>query len=501
MDVGMETAMSSEAEGQHSYAILPYLKTRSRISLNGYLFRSTDDREGLSEQDSRAVSEISEMLFLQNSIRLKSGSYTLLPKLVHLESDNAPTLNRLRDIQTVLAYCYSAPHPSMGHTFLPLESSDFLTFTPDRVSEFLVWPDYHAIDLSPDDRADTKVEGIRHTYLGYSGYRNFVAPFWIVPGCRVYPSIPHQSLNMAQDLAADVQDFGHSNTYGGILELLQNPETEFRRRVLTATAWFNRTISAVTDEEGAIVHLGIAFESLLQLPRSEKTDRFVDAISLVLGRIPRLDVWSSQFYELRSQIAHEGRARHTKYVIPAVDGKKGEKSYYHPILLFGRQIFQACLSAIVYGESLARRNDLGAKLVSNAERFVMICKLLSDDARTPQDRLREARTLIEESDTYRYVPESGLRIELLLSAVRQASSCLLSSGTELFTYGVEELQRCASSDNDWSTQEALEKLTGYRARPTSSSELENTTRTILELVWHYTFMHYFWEKKQRDSSG
>jgi hypothetical protein len=437
------------------------------------------------------------MLFLQNSVRIESGSYTLLPKLVHLRSDNAPILKKLKDIQTVLAYCYSAPHPSMGHTFLPLESSDFLTFTPDRVTDFLVWPEYHTVDLSPGDRASGKVDGVPNTYIGYNGERNFVAPLWVVPGCRVYPSIPHLVLNISQNLVGDVQDFAHSNTYGGMFELLQRPEGGFRSRIFTAAAWFNRTISAITDEEAAIVQLGIAFESLLQLPRSEKTDRFVDAISLLLGRIPRLDVWASQFYELRSQITHEGRARHTRYVIPAVAGKKGEKSYYHPILLFGRQIFQACLSAIVYGERLAQRNDLGAKLVSNAERFVAICKLLSDETQPPLDRLRESRTLIEESDEYRYVPEMGIRLELLLSAVRQVSKCLLSSADEISTFRIEDLQDCLSSKEDFATLEALDKLIHYKTASAAPSELEASARTLFGVVWHYSFMHYFWEKKKQ----
>jgi hypothetical protein len=55
--------------------------------------------------------------------------------------------------------------------------------------------------------------------------------------------------------------------------------------------------------------LAVAFETLLRLPEFSKTDRLVDAISLLLGRTERLDEWAEQFYAARSQVVHEGEVR------------------------------------------------------------------------------------------------------------------------------------------------------------------------------------------------
>lgn len=61
-------------------------------------------------------------------------------------------------------------------------------------------------------------------------------------------------------------------------------------RVLTALDWYNRANSMADDDNAAILELAVAFESLLALPSNFKKDRFKDAISLLLGRVPRLDI-------------------------------------------------------------------------------------------------------------------------------------------------------------------------------------------------------------------
>ena len=280
---------------QHSYIFLPYLKTSGTFVLGGLTFRSTEDYSKLASADSKAVSEITNMLYLQNSVRLKSATFALIPRLPDYRENESEILDRIKAIRAILAYCYCSPHSSFGDIFLPSENSDILTFTPDRVTDFLVWPEHHTVDVEPQKSAPFVGSPEMQMRMGYRGYRNFTLPFWVTDGCRLYPSIPHLSLNISQDLYRDVQECKSSAMYAGLFSLLESDASEFQNRILTAISWFNRTVSSVTNESTAIIHLAIAFESLLQLPSSEKTDRFVDAISLLLGRVPRLADWASQF--------------------------------------------------------------------------------------------------------------------------------------------------------------------------------------------------------------
>ncbi len=72
-----------------------------------------------------------------------------------------------------------------------------------------------------------------------------------------------------------------------------------------------------------------AFETLLRLPEAAKTDRLVDAISLLLGRTDRLSDWAEQFYAARSQVAHEGTVRDWYFYAPTA-GKKASDSTVDP---------------------------------------------------------------------------------------------------------------------------------------------------------------------------
>jgi hypothetical protein len=70
-----------------------------------------------------------------------------------------------------------------------------------------------------------------------------------------------------------------------------------------------------TFDSEAILSLAVAFEALLGLSKDAKTDRFVDAISLLLGRLTRLSIWAEQFYTVRSDVAHEGRTERLRLMM------------------------------------------------------------------------------------------------------------------------------------------------------------------------------------------
>jgi hypothetical protein len=48
----------------HGIAVFPFLKITQTIQLGNFTFRSTDDIEGLGDEDAQRVREVSQMLFL-----------------------------------------------------------------------------------------------------------------------------------------------------------------------------------------------------------------------------------------------------------------------------------------------------------------------------------------------------------------------------------------------------------------------------------------------------
>jgi len=59
-----------------------------------------------------------------------------------LDFDRAePLLKELEHVQAIVAYCYSAPHPTFGDPFFHYEQASLVIFSPEPVTTFLVRPE------------------------------------------------------------------------------------------------------------------------------------------------------------------------------------------------------------------------------------------------------------------------------------------------------------------------------------------------------------------------
>jgi hypothetical protein len=481
----------------NAVAVFPYLKTTDPIRLGSFTFRSTDDIGDLDAEDATHVLEIAAMLFLQDDLRILAASYAVLPAL-DLEKDEDAIREELERIQAVIAYCYSAPRHTFGDLFFHFEHASLAIFSPEPVTTFLVRPDHHVVvvgdtpPLSPDEW---------HRVPGYQGRYNFLHPFWVTRGSRLYPPVPHITLNHGQNLAYDLESAFREAPQHRLLPILfHGPKSGTQERALTAIKWYNRANSYSVDDSEAILSLAIGFEALLALPKDAKTDRFVDAVSLLLGRVPRLNLWAEQFYTARSDVAHEGRTVRLRLKSGKAKGE-ADAPLYQSLLSYGRQIFQLCVGAMLFGAHLAERAGLEEKLVTNQERFETICKTLRDEALAPPDRFRAIDDVVARTSEFRYVNETGLRFETMLGSAQAAAKALLDCNPVIESVVLQCASSLASAkrSNDWhDVFDAVHSLHEAMGRGSlEPGSPEGIVRRLLDVVWHYTFMHYFWLRERK----
>jgi hypothetical protein len=489
------TLRPGEAPG-HAIAVFPFLKTTEPIRLGNFTFRSSDDTTDLGAEDSAHLREIADMLFLQDNFRIRSASYALLPALDFSKSE--PCLHELEYVQTIVAYCYSAPHPTFGDPFFHFEQTSLAIFSPEPVPIFLVRPEHH-VEATAVNSLPTPDQW--HRVPGYAGLYNFRYAFWVARGSRLYPPVPCIGLNISQDLAHDLDMFFRSPRHHLLPELLRQPETETAERFLRALKWHNRANTLANDNDSAIIDLAVAFETLLALPENAKTERFVDAVSLLLGRVPRLDLWAEQFYNARSDVAHEGRTERLRFV-PAKRKDPADAPLYYSLLAYGREIFRLCIGTLLFGAQLGEQAGLRDKLVTNQERFEAISKTLDDSNLEVVARFAAIGETVALLSKFRFVGETGLRIETLIGAVQRAAKNLLQCTDSLEPAFKERLQNLIGAQRSPDCYEALaalEALNDLRiVEPTDPQSPQAVTRRLANLVWDYTGMEYYSLKKQRD---
>lgn len=493
------TLRPGEAPGR-AIAVFPFLKTTDAIQLGRLSFRSTDDTSDLEEGDATNVREVADMLFLKDDLRIRSASYAILPRLDLDKTD--PAVSELERIQAMIAYCYSAPRHTFGDIFFHFEQASLAIFSPQPVITFLVRPDHHvepARELPPLEADEW------HRVSGYEGRYNFRNPFWVAKGSRLYPPVPHISMNDSQNLAWDLgRAFTEAPQHHLLPTLIQEPLTENAKRTITAIRWYNRANSYLADDSEAILSLAVGFETLLGLPRDAKTDRFIDAISLLLGRVPRLNLWAVQFYAARSDVAHEGKTDRLR-LMPTVQKLAEEGPEYQSLISYGRQIFQLCVGGLMFGSHLAQRSELHDKLTTNQERLELICKTLNDKSLDPSDRFTAIDDIVATVNEYRYINETGLSAETMLGALQAAARNLLDCDTSLDAAIKAQLSDLALAKKSKDGYEILVALeTWHNVMPKGPLEPRSPAgimRRLTETVWLHNFMAYFRMKKERENKG
>lgn len=176
---------------------------------------------------------------------------------------------------------------------------------------------------------------------------------------------------------------------------------------------------------------------------------------------------------------------------------------YHPLLSYGHQVFQLCVATLLAGAQLAEKAGLEDKLVTNQERFERVCRTLANTSATVVDRLGECVVTVAAIDRHRFVWESNLKIETMLAASRMAAQALIELDSSIAVDLKERLDRFTAvkaTVDHYEQLDALRELQEVLPNLESQPELDRpqgAALRLIEVVWGYTFMHYYWVKERR----
>jgi hypothetical protein len=312
-------------------------------------------------------------------------------------------------------------------------------------------------------------------------------------------------LNINQNLSSDFDyPLSQSKRYGPVINYFASKDDDdnLRKRILTALNWYNRSIAQDVAESVALVNLAIAFESLLNLEEGQRvTERFKEAVGLLVVDVPRIDSWLTQFYVARSQIVHKGYATSLMFVATDDPKKPFERPEleYRSLVSYGRQVFQVCMATILTGAQLAKELKLSSLLVTNQQRLERICKILYKGNGTPAERIQATGQDIYDMETYRYVAEKGLTVDQLIGTAKLMINQYLDSKPDEPSHQIERMAKLIKIETKDSfialslLKAIQEDFKSYGiARGSLPIAPHVIVASLIDTVWHYTFMHYFY---------
>jgi hypothetical protein len=484
-------------ETEYLFAFFPYLKTSKPLSYRSLVVRSSDDNTGLPPEAIQHFETIRTMFFLRDYIRIQRMSYSFHASTAELTASQFT--QQLLEFQTLVSFIYSSPHPTEGDPFLRNEHSTLYLFQPQQFFKALLIHEYNT-EILPE--AQIIESDSRDFVNGYHVRLNNKSHFWVTRGSRIFPPVTGIWLNISQDLSPDFHDaLSNSSLYRPLVYYFAFSEEKdnIRERILTALTWYNRAIGIDIDESVALINLAIAFESLLDLDQVDQlTARFKEAVTLIVGDVPRLDSWLTQFYKARSDIVHKGRSASLMFLATDKPQKPSEQldSEYRSLTSYGRQIFQVCVATIMTGLQVAKRLNLASLLVTNKQRLERICQVLNKPDVTSIDRILASSRDVDDIHTYQFVLEKGLKYDQLIGTAKLMVQQYLGTTPNESSELIEKMKKFAAVDsaNHYEAlsllkeiQEELER----RSKPSVLNDPRIIVASLIDSVWHYTFMYYY----------
>jgi len=460
-------------EKKDVFAILPYLKTTGRVPIRGILFRSSDDLEGLSTEQQGHLRTLFAMFFLQNDYRIKRMTYALFPVSEDRKAYQ-DIFRRLYEAQTLINYEYAAPQPPREDPFLSREHASMYVFTAEKVYCGLIWPYDPNIDYNVEN-----VTGEKHPHNqdieGYYGVLNSNMPCWVTGGNRIYPPVPHLTLNIPQDLWRDIAESIQVERHWAWRDVLEGytyTNAELQKRLFSAMEWYNRSTAQDVDEAEVLLNLAVAFECLLNLENNDKiTTRFRETVMTLLGSVPRLDSWLEQFYDARSSVVHKGIAQNIMFLAKEWERNRGKDTkalHYRSLTAYGRRIFRLCLTAILTSARVADDEGLAEFFVHNQERLETIIQQLSETAEPPEERLNSIAAAVAELHDHHWASQELVQSKTLVTVGKLVVKTYLETKPQL------------SNEDEAAVQEVLQQLDARDIEADNKLELFKRMIAVLD---------------------
>ena len=485
----------------YAFAFFPYLRTSGPVTYRGIVFKNSADNAGIPDEACADFALLKSLFFLRDNYLLSRTTYAMVTLSGKGSDDKC--FEELLEFQTILAYLYSGPRAQFNDIFLSSEHATLYWFVPKPASRYLICEEWEVESLPgsdyppPDDREEVP---------GYEAYLNGRLATWVAQGSRLYPPGPRIVMNRSQDLCHDLYDAVAGRRHTALLEHFGRPGRKSAprdRQILTAIRWYNRANADQGDEQLAIVNLAIAFEALLNLPGEDRvTQRFTEAITLLLGRLPRLESWAEQFYNARSSIVHKGTADRLRFFAADDHRKAGTEDEYKPLAAYGRQIFQLCVATIVTGADLADSARLTSQLATNAERFQRVCHTLSQ-AGAPGDLIAATAEDVADINEYRYQSEAGLTYKQVIASAQLMTRQYLLTKPQEPGGLMPALNDLSVATDEFHQLDAIRKIS-EELKPDGGpvqSPPRMAVHSLIECVWHYTFMRYYDLQRERAERG
>src|SRR5208283_3224057 len=116
----------------------------------------------------------------------------------------------------------------------------------------------------------------------------------------------------------------------------------------------------------------------------------------------------------------------------------------------------------------------------------------------------EIAEVVASLDEYRFVAKTGLLIETMVGAVQRAAKNLLVCDNSLDSVLRQRIEGLATAPKSSDSFDALAALCALKDIKTlelpDPRSPDGITQRLADVVWHYTFMHYFWLKEQRNKA-
>src|SRR5262249_10464193 len=149
---------------------------------------------------------------------VESGTYAVVPRVRHAIGPLDQRLEQLRLVQAAVAFVYSYSGRPDGRPYLEFEHATMVVLTPALVPTMLVGQRRSNEHEQPPKRTEL--------VSGFEGIYNFVHHFWAATGSRVYPPLPHLTINLGQDLSSDWEQICEIAWYQLLFKTLSTPASE-----------------------------------------------------------------------------------------------------------------------------------------------------------------------------------------------------------------------------------------------------------------------------------